>query len=171
MTFLPEDYSQPEQKSNYLKFKKDWDTEFRILSDSITGYIYFNKDNKPQRSKELPDESVWNEEAKSNDKWELDKIKHFRAFSVWDYATKNVCILEITQQTIQSAIMAYYKNVKRGDPKEYDLTVTRKGEGLKTEYTVIANPKEILTEEISWACLDTKINLEKLYSGEDPFIK
>lgn len=168
MTFLPKDYELPATKSNYLKFKKDWDTEFRIMSDSITGYVYFNTDNKPVRSKEEPTD--WEAHAKTNEKsGKKDAPKHFRAFIVRDYATKGLCILEITQQTIQSAIMTYYNNEKRWDPKEYDLTVSRKGEGLKTEYTVIANPKEALTEEQAGAYLDSKINLDALYEWADPF--
>ena len=169
MTFLDENYKQPEQKSNYLKFKKDWDTKFRVMSDSITGYIYFNKDVKPVRSKEEPKEADRKANAKTNDKWDLDQVKHFRAFVVRDYASESLCILEVTQKTIQTAILAYYKNEKRGDPKDYDLVVTRDDKSDITKYTVIADPKELLTEKQAWAILDSKIDLDKLYTNEDPF--
>lgn len=166
--FLPEDYQQPETQSNYLKFKKDWNTEFRVMSDAITWYVYFNTENKPQRSKQFPE--LWEASAKVNDKWGKDKPKHFRSFVVRDYATKKINILEVTQKSIQNDIMAYYKNEKRWDPKEYDFTVTRKWEGLDTKYTVIANPKTALTEEQASKYLDSKINLEALYDWEDPFM-
>lgn len=168
MWTFPENYKQPEAVSNYLKFKKDWDTEFRILSDSIIGWVYFNLENKPVRTKEFPDD--WKLQAKVNEKSnKQDSPKHFRAFQVRDYANNRICILEITQKSIQNDIMAYYKNTKRGDPKEYDLTVTRVGEWLETKYTVIANPKTPLTEAQSIAYFDSVIKLDALYEGKDPF--
>ena len=170
MTFLDENYKQPETVSKYLKFKKDWDTEFRILSDAITGYVYFNTDNKPERSKEYPTD--WEANSKINEKnWKKDTPKHFWAFSVWNYETKQVCILEITQKSIQNDIMAYYKNAKRGDPKDYDITVTRKGEWLDTKYTVISNPKTEVDKDVLWAYFDAQINLAALYEWADPFKK
>ena len=170
MTFLSEDYKQPETKSNYLKFKKDWETEFRILSDAITGYVYFNTENKPERSKEFPEWREANAKVNENTK-KKDTPKHFRAFVVWDYATSNICILEVTQKSIQNDIMAYYKNTKRWDPKDYDITVTRKGEWLDTKYTVIANPKTDVSKEVLGMYFDAQIQLDKLYEGGDPFAK
>lgn len=167
MSFLPENYKQPETQSSYLKFK-DGETEFRILSDSITGYVYFDAENKPHRSKDMPIDRK--EHAKINEKsGKQDQPKHFWSFIVRSYSMKKVCILDITQKSIQNLILAYYHNNKRGDPKDYDLTVTRKGEGLDTEYSVIASPKTPITEEQAKAFIEAKIDLNKLYSGEDPF--
>lgn len=167
-SFLPDDYVQPETKSNYLKFKKDWDTEFRILSNTVTGFVYFNLDNKPVRSVDFPED--YKDFAKVNEKTQKQDIpKHFRAFVVWDYATKNICILEVTQKSIQNDIMAYYKNAKRGDPKHYDLTITRKWEWLDTKYTVIANPKTPVELDVLTQYKEANVNLEKLFSGWDPF--
>lgn len=165
--FLPEDYKAPETQSNYLKFKKDWDTDFRIMSNALTGYVYFNKENKPQRSTEMPKDYS---DAKVNEKsGKQEAPKHFRAFVVWDYSSKSIKILEITQKSIRDDIMAYYKNTKRGDPKDYDMTVTRTGEGLDTKYTVIANPKTALSEEQAGAYMDANVKIEKLLTWEDPF--
>ena len=170
MAFLPDDYLQPETKSNYLKFKKDWDTEFRVLSDSITGFVYFNKENKSIRSREEPTD--WESKSKIDERTNKPTPpKHFRAFSVYDYDTKNICILEVTQKSIQTAMMNYYKNAKRGDPKDYDLTVTRSGEWLKTEYTVIPNPKTEVDKNILTKYFDAQIQLDKLYDWLDPFSK
>lgn len=169
MAFLPDNYKQPEQKSNYLKFKEG-ETEFRILSDSITGYVYFNLENKPVRTKEFPED--YKAHAKINEKTQKqDYPKHFRAFVVWNYTSKNIAILEVTQKTIQDAILAYNNNAKRGDPKDYDLTVTRDDSWAITSYTVIPNPKTDVDKNILSEYFDAQVNLEKLFSNEDLFTK
>ena len=78
-------------------------------------------------------------------------------------------IYEVTQKCIQRSILAYVKNKDWGDPKKYDLTVDKDGEGKGTSYNVIASPSKPLDKEIEQAYKDTPINLEALFSGEDPF--
>ena len=66
-------------------------------------------------------------------------------------------------------MQAYIKNSKWGNPREYDFIVSRAGSGLDTEYATSVNPKEVLSADISTAYENTKVNLEALYDGEDPF--
>ena len=49
--FPTEDYKVPDI-SNYMKFVEG-ENPFRVLSSAIVGYVYFTKDNKPVRSKEV----------------------------------------------------------------------------------------------------------------------
>jgi len=56
-----------------------------------------------------------------------------------------------------------------GDPKNYDLVVTREGEGLETEYSVNPKPKTELDKGIQVFYKDLNINLEALFDGDDPF--
>lgn len=153
MSFLPENYKTPE--GNYYKFQEGENT-FRILSSAIIGYEYFNKDNKPIRSK-TPFTNT------PLDIKEDGSIKHFWAFLVYSYRAEKQQILEVTQSSIQSAIKTLVSNPKWGDPKGYDITITRSGSGLDTEYNVIPSPHSKLEIE------PQKVNLEALYSGEDPF--
>lgn len=162
MTFLPPKYEIPKSPSGYMKFDLGLNS-IRILSSAVVGYEYFNNENKPVRSKE-PFEDMPTDIKKDG------KIKPFWAFVVWNYQTKSVQILELTQKSIMSVIKALVDNPKWGDPKMYDIAITKSGEGLETEYITqgeppIAEP----SEEIKSAYAKKPINLEALFTGEDPF--
>lgn len=159
--FLPNDYKVPASPSNYMKFL-DGENTFRVLSSAIVGYEYFNKENKPVRSRE-PFEETPTDIKKDG------KVKPFWAFVVWNYTTNQVQILELTQKSIMHAIKALVDSKKWGNPKGYDITVTRTGEGLDTEYTIMPNPHSETEDAIKNAFLDKPIKLEALYEGKDPF--
>lgn len=158
-TFLPEGYEAPESNSNYLKFQKG-ENKFRIVSRPIVGWVDW-KDKKPYR---------FAMSAKPDKPLSKNPIKHFWAFLVWDYVSPGIKILEITQVTIQQTISNLSKDEEWGAPFEYDLKVTRKGEGLETEYSITPSPKKPLTEEIKKAALDKPCYLEALFSGSDPWV-
>jgi hypothetical protein len=153
--FLPENYKAPE--GNYMKLQEGENT-FRVLSSAIVGYEYFNKDSKPVRSKT----PFTNTPA---DIKEGGSIKHFWAFVIYSYRAEKAQILEITQVSIQTAIKAFVQNPKWGDPKGYDITITRNGSGLDSEYTTIPNPHEAFPTDL----MIPAVNLEALYTGADPF--
>jgi hypothetical protein len=164
MTFLPEDYKIPKAPSGYMKFAEGLN-QIRILDSAIIGWEYFNQANKPVRQREAFEEVP-------RDIKENGRVKHFWAFPVWNYQAKSVQILEITQKGIMEAIKALVKNPKWGDPKMYDIAITKSGEGLDTEYTVQGEPPlSEPTEEIVKAYKNKPVNLEALYLGEDPFAK
>lgn len=167
MNFLPTDYKIPKAPSGYMKFEEGLNT-IRILSSAIVGYEYWTKDKKPVRSK-----TMW-EDIPTDIKVEDDgtvKIKPFWAFVVWNYEAKKVQILEITQNTIMKGIKSLVDNPKWGDPKKYDIAITRIEENI-TSYNVQGEPPiEEPTEEIMKAYKAKPINLNALYSGEDPFAK
>jgi hypothetical protein len=69
----------------------------------------------------------------------LESKKHFWAFVVWNFDTKQVEILEITQTTVQTAMEELINSEEWGDPLGYSITVNRKGENLETEYSVVTS--------------------------------
>lgn len=156
--FLPKDYEMPKNEGNYLNKFPEGKTTFRILSQAITGFVYWTKDKKPVRSPEPWDEMP-------SDMKEGSQVRHFWAFIVWNYDAEKAQIMELTQKTIMGPIQDYVENKKWGDPTKYDLVVSRKGKDLNdTEYTVIAEPHSAAPEaDIS------HINLEALFTGADPF--
>lgn len=165
MTFFPSaDYKLP-TSSNYMTFQEG-ENSFRALSSAITGYKYWNTQNKPVRSKE-----GWDEVPKDikREKDGTYHINHFWAFVVWNYEAEKIQILELTQKSIMRVIESYVKNPKWGSPKEYDFIVTRTGSGLETDYATTVNPKDPLDVKIAEQYAVKKISLEKLFSGEDPF--
>lgn len=164
--FLPEDYKLPDT-SGYMKLKEGENT-FRVLSSAIIGYEYWNTSNKPVRSKKpverTPDDIRIEKDGLPS------KIKHFWAFVVWNYEAKAVQILEITQSTIQKGIKALVDNQRWGHPTGYDITITKSGEGFDTEYIVQGNPPlEKIDKDILSAYENKPVNLEALFTGENPF--
>ncbi len=55
------------------------------------------------------------------------------------------------------------------DPREYDLTINRKGQKLDTEYTVQPSPSKPLSADVKAAYEAKPINLEALFEGANPF--
>jgi hypothetical protein len=56
-----------------------------------------------------------------------------------------------------------------GDPRDYNITITRKGEKLDTEYTVVPSPKTEVPAELKRMYGEKNIDLEALYDGGNPF--
>lgn len=71
-----------------------------------------------------------------------------------------------------TAIKALVQNPKWGDPKKYDIAITKTGDGLDTEYTVQGEPPiNDPSDEIVKAKKNKPINLEALFDNADPFAK
>lgn len=165
MTFLPEQYNVPESPSGYMKFKQGAN-KFRILSSAVTGYEYWNKENKPVRQKGAFD--LIPEDIKLDNKGLPTPIKHFWAFVVWNYESKLIQILEITQASIQRQMKTKIDN-REGNATKNDFIVTRSGEGLDTEYDVDVTESSLVAPQIQAALKAKNINLEALFTGDDPF--
>ncbi|NBV95701.1 MAG: hypothetical protein EBR90_02790 [Actinobacteria bacterium] len=164
---FPSNYTPPESGSEssgkYTKIKENEPVKLRILSEAITGYNYWTNDNKCIRS-ELRFESTPNIR-------DGEKQKHFWAFKVWNYNTKQIEIWEITQSSIRDTLWSYWKDDEYGDLRGYPLKITRTGKALETKYQVIAGQIKPLDEEIAIESANTPVNLHALYSGENPFAK
>lgn len=160
-TFLPSDYKVP-TSSNYMKLTEG-EHNFRILSSAIVGFEYFTSENKPVRSKEAYDELP-------SDIKDGGRVNPFWAFVIWNYEENKIQIMEVTQKTIMLPLKALVDNKKWGDPKGYDITITRKGTGmLDTEYSVMPNPHSEVSQEIKDEFEKRPVNLNALYTGDDPF--
>lgn len=164
--FLPEDYTLPKNEGAYTKLQ-DGENTLRVLDSAIIGYEYWSTDNKPRRSKkefrEMPEDIQKDKNGKPR------PIKHFWAFPVWNYEAKKVQIMEITQSSIMQAITALVCNEKWGNPKGYDITITKTGQDLETRYSVMPNPHTEVDKKIIKQYEDMNINLEALYTGDSPF--
>lgn len=162
---FPSNYTPPvasESSGNYTKIKDD-PVKLRILSEAITGYVYWTNENKPVRSAEYP-------QATPNIR-DDSRPKHFWAFKVWNYATKQVEIWEISQASIRDILWGYWKDDEYGDLRQFPLKVSRTGKGLETKYQVIAGQKRDLEADIAQISANTPVNLYALYTGDNPFAK
>jgi hypothetical protein len=160
--FLPTGYKRPETAGGSYAKLEDGANKYRILSGAIVGWLYWTTENKPVRLKERP-------QTAPADIREGDKIKHMWAFVVWSYRDNKVQILELTQASIQGPLEDLVMSDEWGDPKEYDITITKTGQKLDTEYTVMPSPKKAVPVDAHKAYRETPINLEALFSGSDPF--
>lgn len=162
---FPSNYTPPESGSEgggkYTKIKENEPVKLRILSEAITGYVYWTTENKPVRS-ELHFSSTPNIREDS-------KPKHFWAFKIWNYSTEQIEIWEISQASIRDALWAYWKDDEYGDLRGFPLKITRTGKGLETKYQVIAGQIKPLDEAIAIASANTLVNLHALYDGSNPF--
>lgn len=163
--FLPAGYEVPKKSGSYMKFE-DGINRIRILSSPIVGYEYWNEDSKGVRK---PIRKRMNEQLIMSEIQEPDKIKHFWAMPVWNYQDKKVQILEITQKSIQTELKRLAKDEDWGSPFNYDVVIDKTGDKLETRYSVQPKPAKPLDKEITDIFKATKINLEALFTGGDPF--
>lgn len=131
------------------------------MAKPITGYVYWTVDKKPIRSSDFPEtvKDIRGEE----------KIKHFWAFPIWNYKAQKLQIYEITQVTIQKPIMDLLNSEDWGDPEGFDITVSKSGKDLETEYSVQPHPHKAPPIEAVVALKKSRLNLDALYQGGDPF--
>ena len=168
--FLPKGYETPEIPSHYMELEEGQNT-FRILSRAIVGYEWWvdgENGRKPVRVRtadEVPEEVKNAVENRA-------RAKHFWAFTVYNYQTKSIQVLEIKQQTIMRAIEAFLKNPKWGNPQRYDLIIEKVKTGSRdwdVEYSVIPEPPTQLDAGIAELAKMVPVRLEAMYEGEDPF--
>lgn len=161
MSFLPPNYTSPKTTNHYMKLL-DGENRIRILSKPIIGWEHWI-DKKPIRYQ-------FNEKPKLEDD-SLSPIRHFWAFIVYNYAEKEVQILNITQASIRKSIENLCKDEDWGDPFSYDIKICRKGEGVNTEYSVNPSPHKEIDPKIVKEFRDNPCKLEALFINEDPFSK
>lgn len=167
MTFLPANYEVPAANERYLKFKEDGDYRFRVLGSAIIGMQLWI-DHKPLRKR--MDDAFTLEERELADAERMTIPRHFWAFPVWHDGM--VKILQVEQVTIQRAIQGLVSDEEWGDPKNYDIVVSRRKEGSKVSYSVVPKPAAPLSPagKASWKeALEAGFDLNRLYSGGDPF--
>lgn len=166
MSFLPEGY-KPQTGSgagNFFKIQEG-KQKIRIVTDATVGFQYWTQENKPVSTKEYPinPPDIRVEDGKK------DKIKEFWAVGIWDYDAKQLKVWQFTQASLKESILAYFQDEDWGNPRGYDLSITKSGKGLDTKYTVIAGNKGPVSAEIKAALAETDINLKALFDGGDPF--
>lgn len=142
------------KKNQYTKLKEGKNT--LRLFNHISGWEYWtDEDGKrtPHRSKDiLGVPNSFRPDAKS-----------FKAFVVYNYEEGVTQVLSLTQRTIIEPLTELYWDEDWGDLSEYDIVITRKGEGLETEYMVTPKPKSEFKHKLE------PVKLEALYKNEDPF--
>lgn len=170
MSFLPPTYEIPQSQSNgglYMKLLPG-ENKIRILSAPITGWLYWTTDDKPCRLRAQPTYKPY--DMRQSNQWgNPEKLKHFWALHVFNYAADSVSILELVQASVQQKIVDLYTDEEWGDPRDYNLKIIKTGEKLETEYNVIPLRPQPLPESVRVMVEDKPVCLDALYYGADPF--
>jgi hypothetical protein len=160
--FLPIGFDKLRTEKPYVNPGKlpEGEHRFRIVGRPIGGWIDW-KDKKPYR---------YRPEAKPKASFDPNlPLKAFWALHVWDYAREGLFIMEITQNGIRKALEEYALNEDWGDLTLYDIKIKKQGSGKDTTYTVMPIPHKPMSASIKEAIESTKIRIEALYEGKDPW--
>lgn len=171
MSRKPADYELPQGGTggNYSKLE-NWDNKFRVLSTPIIWWIYFTEtpDGKAKPVRVRTEKEVNKNEIKPN-KWGEKRYNHFWTFVVWDYQKSAISILELSKNSILKDFDNYLNDPDYSNPLEYDIIITKKGEGLSTEYSFRAGKHSPISQEIKHAYMEMPVDLEKLFEGGNPY--
>ena len=169
-TFLPEGYKEP-VKSNYMKFAAG-SNRFRILGSAKVGWEYWTKGVEKDVSVRVTKEETIPLAEVMTDKYGNLASKYFWAFVVYNYDAERIQILQITQKSVREGMQKFLDKKIWGKvvPGEYifDVNQGKKADG-KPEYSVIAEPKTEIDEEIITKFKRTLIDMDAWMAGKDPF--
>lgn len=145
--------------------KIDGELRVRFFGEGISGFEAWTDDNKPIRWESKPESLPSNIRQQEG----YQTLKRFLAGIVYDYSSNSFKILQITQKTLMEQLFKYIKDEDYGQPVNYDIKISRTGEGKKTEYTLVPAPPKSPTKEVAAAFEALHCNLPALFDGDDPF--
>lgn len=157
--FLPTGYEAPKSVSFYTKFEDGEKTKLRILPSGlsdrncITGFEYFEEMDD---WKKKPKRSVMT--------MKHIEEKHFWAFKVYNHNIGIVQLCSLKQKGLMKALSELFQNEDYGDPLGYDITISRTGKGMDTEYWLVPSPPKPLIANYE----DKNINWNNWIDWEDP---
>lgn len=170
MGFFP-DMPESTAQGGYMKLVKG-ENKFRILGPGVAGFEWWITTPEGKRQ---PMRARLNERP-NNSELPLDpetgnpvSLKIFLAMPVWNYAEEQVQILEVTQATIRKTMKSLETDEDWGTPLEYDLKITREGDGRDTTYSVSPSPKKAAPKVALEAYAEMQLNLDALFDGDNPF--
>lgn len=138
MSFLDPNYEIPKSSGLYAKLESG-DNKFMILSSVVLGWQYWNTEKKCIRLQEKPKDTPV--DLGTDDNGKPKRVQHFWAFAVYNFANKEVQILEITQKGLMGALQDLARDKDWGDPiLSYQITIKKSGQKLDTTYQVLPVP-------------------------------
>lgn len=148
---------------NPSKFTEE--TRLRLFGAAITGFEGWTEDNMPIRWEIKPEELPANIRVQQG----FQTLKRFIMVLAYDYASDEFKILQLTQKTLMDQLFKYMADEDYGSPHNYDIKISKKGEGKKTEYTLVAAPPKEVKPSIQARYDEIECDLNRIYDNEDPF--
>jgi hypothetical protein len=146
--------------------KIEGEVRLRFVGAGITGFGGWTTDKKPVRFEKHPEQLPSNLAPDMGGRLGL---KRFIAGLVYDYEAEEFKILEITQRGLMDDLFKYMKDEDYGDPTEYDIKISKTGQGKETKYSLVAAPPKPLAKAIAAEAAEVTCNLRALFDGEDPW--
>jgi hypothetical protein len=144
--------------------------EVRILLPLITGVEAWDENKKPHRFASMEDLAASG--LKIREEPGRKSVKPFWATAVWHPRSKSIRVWSFTQSTVRNAIAALAENKKLGTLDQYDLSITKSGSGMDTEYSIVRCDREPLAPEAQTAWDELRerwVGPDALFHGGDPF--
>jgi hypothetical protein len=182
-SYTPED-TATSRYFNAKKLKDGDSTTLRLCGTpsshhAICGYTYFTMEGRPRRFPQFPknylDDIGLTYDGKKNGTGEKDRPVFFLS---WVCLRKEnpdeFQVFDISQGKIREQIEAVLSmedyEILDGEMANFFLTVTRKGTGTDTAYTVVPTLKVATkADQQRWQQSKDSIYLPALYEGGDPF--
>jgi hypothetical protein len=163
-------YQTPAKTSGYFKMS-DGSNLIRILSakeDVITYFVEFIDGSEGKKEKiTYPDRGDGSFPETLGEK----PTKLIWAVIIYNHDLKKVQVAEFSQKTIQSYLYTIASGKIKNDWRQFDIQITKTGQNMDTEYTLMTGDTQPLSSEDQAICKAeySKINLEKMLTAEDPF--
>lgn len=102
-------------------------------------------------------------------------VKLCVAVPIWNYEAGTVQVMQISQKSILRELDALSQEADYENLLEWDLTLSKKGSGLTTEYRLRPAPRKKGSQEMidaAWKeAQDAGFDIERLLTGGNPFKK
>lgn len=137
--------------------------KIRILDKAVVSYDWW-VDKKPRRVRTMDD--IPGDIGKGG----MNGWSEVLNFFVYSHTHHSVQILSIKQATIRIAMQMLEDEEDWGSLANYNISITKKGSGKESEYSVIPSPKTDLTPQVLESIGRTKVDWDKLFEGKSPFV-
>ena len=161
MSFFPQENKYMDNTDYFRpgKILEGDEVRIRILSTPIVGWENWTEEGKPirfqpnKKPRELPNP--------------LKPLRGFTAMVIWNYDLNLLQVWSFTQQNLKKSLESLAKN--KGTPLNYDIFVSRHGEGTDTRYILRPSTPHQVDRHIKEALEAIPVNLHALYVSKDPF--
>lgn len=172
INFYDSKFKVTKQKDQFLKLKEGAN-KVRFFPEHLVCFEIFVEilDEKNQRQiKPLRKTEPFTSEELSQLTLNnpADKAKLTLIQLVYDYADEEFKFWSITQNSLLTALKEYSQNSDYGNPVNYDITISKKGQNLDTEYTFMPSPPKPLDKTIAKRSKNLTFDLKKLLNSEYP---